>query len=137
MAAQHHELAKHRLEGGAVVAAEVGNGLEIRLEVPEQPDHLDVAVGLGFQAPARANPVEVPINVELEQIGRIVARAPRHLRLHADEPGRTEVEPVDKGLDEPDRIVRPDIIIHRLGQQQELRAVRSSQMRHGDKHTIG
>jgi len=43
-----------------------------------------------------------------------------------DEPGRTKVEPVDEGLNEPDRIVRPDIIIHRLGQQQELRAVRSS-----------
>ena len=52
LAAQHHELAEHRLEGGTVVAAEIGNRLEVRLEVPQQPDHLDVAVGLGFQAPA-------------------------------------------------------------------------------------
>ena len=88
-------------------------------------------MGLGFQAPARANPVEVPINVELKKIGRVIAGAPRRLGLHADEPGRTKLEPVDERLDELDRIIRPDIIIHRFGQQQELRAVRSNQMRHG------
>ena len=31
---QHHELAEHRLEGSTVVAAEVGDGFEIWLEVP-------------------------------------------------------------------------------------------------------
>ena len=49
---------------------------------------------------------------------------------YTDEPGRAKLDPVNKGLDEPDRIIRSDIIIHRFGQQQELRAVRSRQMRH-------
>jgi hypothetical protein len=127
---QHHELAEYRFEGGTVVTTEVGDGLEVRLEVPQQPDDLDIAVCLGFKAPARPDPVQVAIDVELEQISRIVARATRCLWLYADEPGRAKVEPVDESLDEPDRVVRPDIIIHRLGQQQKLRAVRSRQMRH-------
>jgi len=49
---------------------------------------------------------------------------------YTDEPGRAKLDPVNKGLDEPDRIIRSDIIINRFGQQQELRAVRSRQMRH-------
>ena len=87
-------------------------------------------MGLGFQASARTDPVQVAIDVELEQICQIVVRPPRRLELHPDKSRRAKVDPVDKGLDEPDRIIRPDIIIYRLGQQQELRAVRSRQMRH-------
>ena len=98
-----------------IVAAEVGDGFEIRLEVPQQPDSFDIAVRLGFQAPARPEPVQVAIDVKLEQIGTIVARPPRRLRLHPNEPGRAKIEPVDKGLDEPDRIIPPHIIINRLG----------------------
>lgn len=98
--------------------AEDGDGLEVGLEVPEQPDDLDIAVSLGFQAPARPDPVQVAIDVQLEQMGRIVARATRCPWLYADEPGRTKIKPVDKGLDEPDRIIRSDIIIYRFGRQQ-------------------
>jgi transposase len=59
LAAHLNEFPKYRLEGGTVVPAEIGDGLEVRLQVPQQPDDLDIAVGLGFQAPARANSVQV------------------------------------------------------------------------------
>ena len=36
--AQQHELAEGRLERGTVVAPEVGDGLEVGLQVPQQPD---------------------------------------------------------------------------------------------------
>ncbi len=52
LTAEQHELAEDRAEGVAVVAAEVGDGLEVGLQVPQQPDHLDVAVGLGFEPAA-------------------------------------------------------------------------------------
>src|SRR3954471_11699381 len=41
-AAQQHERAEDLPEGMTVVAAEVGNGFEVRLEVAKQPDHLNV-----------------------------------------------------------------------------------------------
>jgi len=42
--AKQNELAKDRAKGLVVVAAEIGNGLEVWLQMPQQPDHLDVAV---------------------------------------------------------------------------------------------
>jgi hypothetical protein len=53
------------VEGAAVVAAEVGNGLEVWLKLRQRPDHLDIAVGLGFQSSAGPDPVEVAIDGEL------------------------------------------------------------------------
>jgi hypothetical protein len=37
LAAEQHKLTKHVAEGVAVVAPEVSNGLEVRLQVPQQP----------------------------------------------------------------------------------------------------
>ena len=41
-AAQQHERAEDLPEGVAIVTAEVGNGLEVGLEVAKKPDHLEV-----------------------------------------------------------------------------------------------
>ena len=67
--AQQHELAEHRAEGVAVVAAEIGDGLEVGLQVTQQPDHLDIAVGLGLEPAARSDAIQVAVDVELQQIG--------------------------------------------------------------------
>ena len=128
--AQQHELAEHRAEGVAVVAAEIGDGLEVGLQMPQQPDHLDVAVGLGFQPAARAHPVQIAVDVELQQIGGRIARTACRLRLDADEPGRREVQPIDEGVDEPHRVVGADVIVHRFRQQQRLRSVVTGDVRH-------
>ena len=80
----------------------------------EQPDHLDIAMGLGFQAAAGAGTVQITVDVELQQISRRVARTTRRLRNRADKPKRREVQPVDKCLDEPHRIVSSDVIVNRL-----------------------
>ena len=64
LAAQQHEFPEHRTESAAVVAAKVGDGLEVRLQVPQQPDHLDIAVGLGLQPAAGPDPVQITVNIE-------------------------------------------------------------------------
>jgi hypothetical protein len=92
-------LTEYRAEGGAVIAPEIGNGFEVGLQVPQQPDRLDIAVGLRLQASAGPNPVE--ITVELEQISRRIAGAPSLLRLNTTEPCGREIKPIDKRLDEP------------------------------------
>jgi hypothetical protein len=61
--AQQHELTEHRAGSVAVIAAEVGNGLEVGLEVPQQPDHLDIGVRLGFEPAAGSDAVEVTIHI--------------------------------------------------------------------------
>jgi len=41
-----------------LVGAEIGDGLEIGLQRPQQPDDLDVAMTLGLQPAARPRPVQ-------------------------------------------------------------------------------
>src|SRR3954462_9362882 len=96
----------------------------------EQPDHLDIAVGLGFQAAAGAGTVQITVDVELQQISRRVARTTRRLRHRADKPKRREVQPVDKCLDEPHRIVSSDVIVNRLRQEEQLRTVVTGKVCH-------
>jgi hypothetical protein len=60
---KQHELAEHWAEGFAVVAAEVGDRLEVWLEMPQQPDHLYIAVGLGFEPAAGTDADQVAIYI--------------------------------------------------------------------------
>ena len=137
LAAQQHELAEHRAEGVAVIAAEVGDGLEVWLQVPQQPDHLDIAVGLGFQPAAGPDPVEVTVDVELQQITRAHSRDARLLRLHTSEPCGREIQPIDKGIDEANRVLRADIIVQRFRQEQSLRSVVADEVRHAAILSLG
>jgi len=67
--------------------------------------------------------------------GRI-CRAARHLRRNAAEPRRREIQPVNKGVNEPHRVVRTDIVIHCLRQKQQLRAVVTSDVRHAEFYRV-
>jgi hypothetical protein len=123
-------LAKHRFERGAVVGAEIGDGLEVRLQRPQQPDDLDVAVAFGFQPAARPHPVEISVDVKLEQIARRIAGPACRLRLDPREACLDEIEAIDEGVDEADGVVGADVIIHRLGQKKELVAFKAGFVRH-------
>ena len=116
-AAQQHERAEDLPEGMTVVAAEVGNGLEVGLEVAKQPDHLNVPPRLCLQAPAGADPIEVAVDVELEQISGRIARPTCYCGLDPSKAGRLQVEPSHEGLDEAHRMVRADVVVDRLRQE--------------------
>jgi hypothetical protein len=93
--AQQHELAENAANRRTIVAPKVGNRLKVGLQAAKQPDDLDVAATLALQPSARSDPVEVAVNVELQQVARRVARTPRRFRLDAPETRCREVEPVD------------------------------------------
>ena len=128
--AQDHELPENLLERGAIGAPEIGDGLEVRLQRPQQPDDLDVAMAFGLEPPARPHPVEIAIYVELQQIAGRVAGPARRLRLDPLETRGLQIEPIDEGVDEPHGIVGADIIVNRFRQKQELRAFESGYVRH-------
>ena len=73
------------------------NGLEVRPQAAQQPDHLQVAVGLRLQPTAGPHPVQIPVDVQLQQVGGIVPRAPCLFRLRSFEPGPSQVETVRAG----------------------------------------
>src|SRR5512132_2772762 len=84
----------------SVVLAKVRNGLEVGSQATQQPDHFQIACGLRLKPPAGAHPIEVSINVELKQIGRIVARSARVLRLNAPETGFLQITLINERLNE-------------------------------------
>ena len=107
----------------AVVVAEVGNGLEVRCQSTGQPHQLDVALRLALQTPTGPDPVQVAINVDLEQHRRVVRRPPRHRRISASKAKLHQIEFFDKGVDRADRVVLDEVVVQTLGQQRDLRAV--------------
>ena len=65
--AQSDELPAGRPDRRAIVLPEVGDGLEVRRQAPRQPHHLDVALRLALQPPARRDLVDVAVDVDLQQ----------------------------------------------------------------------
>jgi hypothetical protein len=75
-------------------------GLDIRLEVPQQPDHLDVAMRLELQPTARTHTAQVAVDVELQEIYRDVTRSRCRLRLNAGKTRRSKIQPINKCINE-------------------------------------
>src|SRR5438128_4489980 len=61
----------------------VGYGLEVWHQAAGQPNQLDVALAFSFQAPARLHPVEVSVDVNLQQRRRMIGRPSCRLRLNS------------------------------------------------------
>src|SRR3954452_910405 len=84
-----------------------------------------------LQAPAGADPIEVAVDVELGQIRRRIAWPTCCFGLDPSKAGRLQVEPIHEGLDEPHRIVRTDVVVDGLRQEQHLGAVVTGNVCHG------
>jgi hypothetical protein len=123
-------LTEDRLEGVSVVLAKIRNGLEVGSQATQQPDHFQIAGGLRLEPPAGAHPIDVSINIELQQIGRIVARPARVLRLNAPETGFLQVTLINERLNETHGIFSTDVIINCYRQKQSLVAVAALYMPH-------
>ncbi|SKY84766.1 Uncharacterised protein [Mycobacteroides abscessus subsp. massiliense] len=121
--AQQHELPAGRLDCRSVVAAEVGDGLEVRHQPAGQPHQLQVALGLPLQPPARRDPVQIAVEVDLEQRRRMVRRPAGRLRHHAGKAQTRQIQLLDEGLDGADRIVLADIVVQAVRQQRGLTTV--------------
>src|SRR5258706_14277225 len=63
------ELRADRSDRGAVVAAEIGDGLEIGHQTARQPHQFDVALGFPFEPAARRDAVQIAIEIYLQQRG--------------------------------------------------------------------
>src|SRR6266404_4653613 len=110
-AAKHHELTADLTDGRAVVLSEIGYRLEIRHQAAGQPNQLDVALALPLQAPARLHPIEVSVDVNLQQRRRMVGRPSCRLWLNAAKAQPGQIKLIDKNIDRPDRIVLAQIVI--------------------------
>ena len=104
LAAQHDEFATDVADRLAIVLAEVGNRLEVRHQPTGQPDQLDVAMCFPLQATARLNPIEVTVDVDLQQHRRMIGGPSDRFRAHALETQPIQIELLDEDLNDLDRI---------------------------------
>jgi hypothetical protein len=112
--AQHHKLPTHAPDRLAVVLPKVRNRLEVRCQPSREPDQLDVALALALQSPARLDPVQIPVDVDLQQRSGVVGRSTRRLRLCALKTQFPQIQLVHKHIDHPHRVVLGDVLIQAL-----------------------
>ena len=120
LAAQHDELRAGRADRRSIVAAEVGDGLEVRHQAAGQPHQLEVALGLPFQPPARLDAIEIAVEIDLQQRRGMIGRPPCHLRHNAGKAQGREVQFVDESLDDANRIVLRHIVVQAIRKQCRL-----------------
>jgi hypothetical protein len=70
-----------------------------------EPHHLNIAACLTLKPPARLNPIEITVNVELEQHRRMVRRPAGDLGINPAEPQIGQIELIDKDVNHTNRIV--------------------------------
>lgn len=88
-----------------------------------QPHQLDIAPRLALQPAAGLHLVQVAIDVELQQHGRMIGRAPRHRRCEALEAQRPKIQVVDEDIDHPHRVLLGYIVVQTFGEQRRLPSV--------------
>src|SRR5216684_5709023 len=109
--AQNHKLTADLTDSLAIVLPEIGDRLEIRHQAAGQPHQLDVALALPLQTPARLHPIEVSVDVNLQQCRRMVGRPSCRLWLDAAKAEFGQIELIDKDIDRPERIVIAQIVV--------------------------
>jgi hypothetical protein len=87
-------------------------------------------MAFGLQTAARTHPVEIAVNIQLEEVAWSIARPPRGLRLHPREPRLGEIEAINESVDKANGVVGPNVVVDRFRQKQKLLAFKSGNVRH-------
>ena len=90
---------------------------------PRQPYQLDITLRLTLQTAAGLHLVQVAVDVELQQHGRVIGRSARRRRRHAVEPQPLQIQFVNEDIDHADRIILSHIVVETFGKQRRLPAI--------------
>ena len=74
--AEHHKLSAHPLDRRPIVLAEIRHDLEVRRQPSGQPNQFHIAQGFPLQTPAGLDPVQIPVDVDLQQRGGVICGRP-------------------------------------------------------------
>src|SRR5271157_1019775 len=110
IAAHRHEATANLTNGLAIVLAEIRNGLEVRRQMPRQPDQLDITLAFALKASARRNPIEIAINVYLEQRRRVIAEPSSFQRRNPTKAKLAKIKTINESVNRAYRIVLGHIV---------------------------
>jgi len=129
-------LPKHPLKALAVLFAKIRDRLEVRPKLAHQPHQFHIPPTFPFKHPARSYPVQIPINIKLQQISRIIRRAARLFGRRLLKPQLFQLKSIHIDIDEPNCVILPDLLIKRLGKQNPLLAAFSFNVAHGSTSNL-
>lgn len=115
--AESHEDPARRREGRAILPAKVGDSLEVRRQPLQQPEHFKVAMAFPLQLARGANLVQIAIQVQLQQVRRIVRRSPRTLRLRLGKAQPGHIDPIHPEVDDTDQMILRNQLVQRDREQ--------------------
>lgn len=115
--AEPHQPGTGPLQRQAVVSAEIGDGLVVRGKTAKQPHQLHIALAFSLQPARGAHLIEVSIQIQLEQIGRIVRRATRPAQQGMSQAQLSQIQHPHKGLDDPARVICWHKVLQRKREQ--------------------
>ena len=117
-AGEQHKIPVCRLQPGRVVLAEIGNRAIARRQAAQQPHQLHIAPRFAFQSARRAHLVEIAVQIEPQEIGRIIRRlAGAAVGSDIAETQLVQIERIDIGVDGTNRIVPTDVILQTRRQE--------------------
>jgi hypothetical protein len=122
-AAKRDEPGADLADGTAVVPAEVGDRLVIGHKAAREPHHFNVAPGLTLQPAARLNPIEIAVDIELQQYRWMIRRPTGRFGSDAAEPELGQIDFVDKDIDHANGIVLADPVFQGFGKQRALSTI--------------
>ena len=108
------------LEGFEVVLAEIGDGFVVGDLFAGQPDDLDVALAFDFEQAGGTEAMEVAVEIEFEQHGRIVRRGAGGGAAGFGELQLGQIERGDEGVEKADGIFGGDVVFQPFGEEQGL-----------------
>lgn len=120
LATQHDELRAGRMDRRPIVAAEVGDRLEIRHQAAGQPHQLDVALAFPFEPAARLDAIEIAIEIDLQQRRWMIGWPSRRFRFNTGKAHRRQVQFVDENINDADWIIVRHIVFQTIREQCRL-----------------
>src|SRR6201981_125142 len=120
-ARESDHLYSHSGYGLAMHSAEFGNRLVVRYPPSQQPHQLDGPSAFRFQPPRGTNLLEIAVEIQLQQVARIITRSPGLGGLGALKSQTRHVQPVDKRIDHPAHVILGDQLFQADRKQSSLR----------------
>jgi len=77
----------------------------VRNKPARQPHHLNVASSLALQPPARLNPIEIAVDVELQQDRWMVGRPASYLGSNPVKSQLRQIKLINEDVDHPNRVI--------------------------------
>ena len=101
----------------------------IRDKATGEPHDLNIAPALALKPAARLNPIEITIDVELEQRRRMIRGPAGCLGVNSVKLQFGQIELLNKGIDDANRIILANPIFQAFGKKCALPAIYTSTKR--------